>query len=274
MTTKEKTKELLEELSEGIKRIQSSEDFKAVLDFMASFHSYSWRNTLLIHLQCPAASKVAGYRTWQKFGRQVMKGEKGISILAPRIYKKRENEVDPQKGEEVEAEVPVTYFVPVHVFDVSQTEGENLPNIAYEAIGNTHEDVLEKLLSLAKENAIEVSFDELANCEGLSSGGKVIVRKDKNATEQALILIHELAHELLHWNPETRPKLTREQKEMEAEATAYIVAKALGIPETNSEKYLALYKRSYDLEESLEAIHETSQKILQATLEKACMEAA
>ena len=81
-----------------------------------------------------------------------------------------------------------------------------------------------------------------------------------------MILIHELAHELLHWNPETRPQLTKEQKELEAEATAYVVANVLGIPETNSKEYLALYCKSYDLEESLEAIHETSQKILNAVL--------
>ena len=101
-----------------------------------------------------------------------------------------------------------------------------------------------------------------------TANGKIKVEQSKNNTEKALILIHELAHELLHWNLETRPKLTREQKELEAEATAYVVANALQIPVTNSDRYLALYHKSYDLEESLESIHETSQKILTEILNR------
>ncbi len=262
MKGREKTKALLKKLSEGIREIQSSEEFRAVLDCMAHFHSYSWRNTLLIHFQNPQATRVAGYRTWQKLGRQVRKGEKGISILAPSTYKKKETEVDPETGEEIEVEKDVSFFFPVCVFDISQTEGEEMPEIEFKPIDDTHAGALEKLLKLAGERNIEVEFADLANCEGVSTNGKIKIQSSKNPTEKALILIHELAHELLHWNPETRPKLTREQKELEAEATAYVVAQALGIPETNSEKYLALYQKSCSLEESLEAIHQTSRKIL------------
>jgi len=260
MNAREKTGYLLSRLSEGVKAIQSTGQFKAVLDCMASFHAYSWRNTILIHLQYPSASKVAGYRTWEKFGRHVKRGEKGISILAPSIYKKKEKETDE------DVETSVTYFFPVCVFDVKQTEGDELPKIHLKTVENTHAETLEKILGFADKCGISVEFVELANCEGISTGGKVKIQKDKNPTEKVLILIHELAHELLHWDAEKRPKLTREQKEMEAEATAYVVANALGIPETNSTEYLALYHKSYSLEKSLEVIHETAQKILNATI--------
>jgi len=267
MNAREKTGYLLSRLSEGVKAIQSTEQFKAVLDCMASFHAYSWRNSILIHLQYPQASKVAGYRTWEKFGRHVKRGEKGISILAPSVYKKQE--IDPITNEEVEVETTASYFFPVCVFDISQTEGNELPKIGLKAIENTHAETLEKMLGFADRCGISVEFVELANCEGISTGGKIKIQKDKNATEKVLILVHELAHELLHWDAEKRPKLTREQKEMEAEATAYVVANALGISETNSTEYLALYYKSYSLEKSLEVIHETSRKILSATRDNA-----
>jgi len=266
MKAREKTKKLLSKLSDGIREIQSTEEFKAILDCMACFHSYSWRNTFLIHMQYPEATKVAGYRAWQKLNRQVRKGEKGISILAPATYKKKEHETDPETHEEKEVEKEVAYFFPVCVFDISQTEGEDLPSMDYKTIEDTHAEILEKLLTLARKNSIEVQFTELANCDGVSTNGKIRIQNSKNSTEKALILIHELAHELLHWNPETRPELSKELKELEAEATAYVVANALGIPATNSEQYLALYFKSYDLEESLEVIHETSQKILNAAI--------
>ena len=262
MTSQEKTKELLKKLAQGIKEIKTSEEFKKVLNCMGQFHSYSLGNTILIYLQYPRATKVAGFQTWKKLNRYVRKGEKGISILAPARYKKNEKELEPESNEEKEVEKEIAYFFPVCVFDISQTEGQKLPKLNYKAIENTHSETLEKLLSLAEKNNIKVEFESLEDCEGLSSNGKIKVEQNKNNTEKSLILIHELAHELLHWNPETRPNLTREQKELEAEATAYVVANALQIPETNSERYLALYHKSYDLEESLESIHETSQKIL------------
>jgi len=91
--------------------------------------------------------------------------------------------------------------------------------------------------------------------------GEIIVHENRNPTEQALILIHELAHEMIHWDPEKRPKLTKEIKELEADSVAYVVAENLGI-QSNSDKYLALYHKSYDLQESLEVIHVTAHEIL------------
>jgi antirestriction protein ArdC len=253
--TKSKTMSLLEKLKQGISEVKSSEQFKAYLKAMSLFHSYSFANCLLIAMQKPDASNVAGYRTWQKLKRQVKKGEKGISIFAPMKMK--------QKNEEAKDEVDyITFFRVVHVFDVSQTEGEPLPQPSRLEIQNTHQELLASLLKFAETKGIKVVFENLEHVEGLSHKGQVSIHQDRNPTEQALILIHELAHEFIHWDPEKRPKLTKEQKELEAEAVAYVVSQQIGLPESNSDKYLALYHKSYDLQLSLEIIHRAAQEIL------------
>ncbi len=261
MSTKniKRSKELLEKLKEGINQVKSGREFKRILATMAKFHSYSWRNNLLIWLQCPAATRVAGYRTWQKMGRSVRKGEKAVWIFAPLLIKRKE------ENEEDEEQV-VTMFRPVPVFDYSQTEGEPLPTMTGKYIPNTHEELLSKLKKLCGKMKIEIVFEELSGIEGVSKIGKIIIDSKKNPTEQAVILLHELAHEIIHDSSEKRCKLNTEQKEMEAEATAYILGQHIGLPETNSADYLSLYHKSYDLQESLAVIHGASQKIIGALM--------
>jgi antirestriction protein ArdC len=250
-----KTRELLQKLKHGIQEVKSSDDFKRYLKAMSLFHHYSWCNCLLIAMQCPKATNVAGYQTWKKLGRQVKKGEKGISIFAPMRVKQQTNESE----DEIDY---VTLFRVVYVFDISQTEGDPLPEPPNFDIQDTHSGLLPSLIRFAESKNIKVSFEELTHCEGVSQLGHIIIQRDKNSTEQALILIHEIAHELIHNSGQKRHELTTEQKELEAEATSFVVSNQLGLPETHSDKYLALYEKSYDLQLSLEFIHAAAQEIL------------
>ena len=253
---KSRTKELLDKLKEGIQAVKSSEEFKAYLNALSLFHAYSFNNCMLIAIQRPNATHVAGFRTWQKMNRFVCKGEKGIAIFAPMRVKRKDEKIE---GEEDY----ITLFRVVHVFDVSQTEGEPLVKPPREEIQDTHKELLQQLVAFAEIKGIKVSFQNLANVEGISLNGQVAIHEERNPTEQALILVHELAHELIHWDPEKRPELTKEQKELEAESVAYVVSESVGL-QNNSDKYLALYHKSYDLQLSLEIIHSAANEILSA----------
>lgn len=265
---KVKTKELLEKLDKKIDQVKNSKEFKEMLQFFAKFHKYSYQNTILIQLQKPDATYVAGYRQWQKkFNRHVKKGEKGIAILAPFTYKKKVTEkekIENENGELVEREVEKTikkiYYKPVYVFDISQTEGEPVPTMDISIADNCSE-ILKPLREFTLRQGIKLNFKPLSEgLYGYSAGGKIVIDSQANETEKASILIHELAHELLH-DRAVKEKLTKEVKEMEAEAIAYVVMYHFGI-EIKSDKYLALYKKSYDLKESLERINKVSSRII------------
>ena len=129
----DKTRELLGDLKEKVENIQSSEEFKKILKTMAQFHSYSWCNTLLIWAQRPDSTRVAGYRKWQKLSRQVKKGERGIAIFAPMKIKVKDSDNEDEEDW-------ILRFRVVHVFDLSQTEGDPLPSLECESIKNTHEE--------------------------------------------------------------------------------------------------------------------------------------
>jgi len=150
-----RTRELLEQLKEGISQVKSSEEFQSFLRAMSMFHQYSFHNCMLIAMQRPDATRVAGYRTWEKLGRYVKKGEHGIGIFAPCKLRREEHD------EETEPNW-ILYFKTVHVFDVSQTEGEPLPKLTVNEIENTHESLLPALLNLCEQRGIEVSFEQLA----------------------------------------------------------------------------------------------------------------
>jgi len=236
--SKSKTGLLLEKLKDGIQSVKSSEDFKRYLKAMSLFHHYSFHNCLLIVMQKPEATHVAGFRKWQLMNRYVRKGEKGIAIIFPMKVKITDS------GED-EDEVILRFKVG-HVFDISQTEGEELPKPPQNEIRDTHGSLLQSLMKFAENKDIKVEFQNLANVEGTSMNGEVLIHQERNPTAQALILLHELAHEMIHWDPEKRPQLTREIKELEADAVAFVVAENLNI-QNNSDKYLALYHKSYDL---------------------------
>jgi len=215
-----------------------TQEFESYLSTMSSFHDYSWGNIMLITRQSPNATLVAGFRTWQnKHNRNVKKGEKGICILAPMIGKKK----DAKSGEEDE-EKSVFGYRAVHVFDVSQTEGEDLP-APHEVSGEPGAN-LERLKQVARDSGITLYYEEdLRGADGLSKGGAIALRANLSPAEEFSTLAHELCHELLHRKEERSATDTR-QRELEAESVAFVVAKACGIE--NALNHSADYILSYD----------------------------
>ena len=219
----------IEELARETDKARFSAEMTAYLDSCARFHRYSPQNTWLIRLACPGATQVAGYHRWKQLGRYVKKGEKGIPILAPLKYKLDKD--DPDSPEEVYG------FRVVYVFDVSQTDGDPLPEEPEWRSLEVDEDLQARLLSFAEKRGIEVEFsDDLGEVQGVSKGGIIILAK----TAGTKTLIHELAHELMHRDPE-QPATPKPMRELEAEAVAYVVAKHFGLHGLASPNYIALH---------------------------------
>jgi len=270
--SKTKTKNLLEKLDKKIEEVKSSDEFKEMLKFFSKFHDYSYYNTILIQLQKPDASYVAGYRQWQnKFNRQVKKGEEGIAILAPFTYSKTVTEIEEVEvdgelvEEEVEKEVTRTHFKPVYVFDISQTEpiddseDNEIPTLDI-SLDNKGSKLLKPLTEFAVSQELSITYKSLPEgTEGYLKRDNIIIDDSLNDTEKASILIHELGHALLEHEDDN---LSKEIKELEAEAVAFVVMDHYGI-EIKSSKYLALYKKDYNLKESLKRIHKVTTNIIE-----------
>jgi hypothetical protein len=213
----------------------------------------------------PDATRVAGFRTWQTLKRRVLKGSKAIKILAP--YKKKVTDTDPVTKEEKEKRI--TLFIPVNVFDVSQTEGEALPDIDISVTGDNYKDFLDNLVSLCKDKSIEVKFENLAinGLYGFSKGGEIAVTNTESINTQVNTLIHEIAHELLHKGENT---FSKQEKEIQAEGTAYVVTKHFGM-ENKSFNYLALYDADYKkIMDNLKSVAEASKEIIEFLENEMC----
>jgi hypothetical protein len=189
------------------------------LGVMARFNNYSIHNQVLILLQCPNATQVAGYQVWKGLGRQVKKGEKGIRILAPLIRKTREDEDEGPKA--------VYGFNSVAVFDVAQTEGEALPEYRRVGVsGEPPEGLLERVIQ-ACPYLVRLEA-RLMGEYGATDGKWIWLNASHGPAEQLVTLLHEWAHCLLHFCPDQeRPPL--QVRELEAEATAYVLASMLGL---------------------------------------------
>ena len=248
---------LVRRLARETDEVRKSEFFKAYLNTAAKFWRYSYRNQLLIMAQYPFATRVAGFRAWQEIGRNVKKGSKAIRILAPCTKKiAREEKEANEKPESI-----LTYFVPVCVFDVSQTDGRPLPSFDVELEGSSQQWLLDSLLLYCKKLDIGVEFREFGvnNVYGYSKGGHIAINSRQSVNSQASTMVHEIAHELLHTR---HSQTTRQVMEIQAEGVAYVVAKALGV-ETKSPNYLALYDADHKkILENLQAISDTSRQIL------------
>ncbi|MDO8634111.1 MAG: ArdC-like ssDNA-binding domain-containing protein [archaeon] len=254
-----KVEEYVRELAEETDAVRRSQWFKEYLDAVALFWRYSYRNQLLIFMQKNDAVRVAGFRTWNELGRRVKAGEKAIKILAP--FTKKIVKKDEQTGEEKEESY--TYFYPVSVFDVSQTEGKELPELNIDVEGNSHQQLLDKLLAFCLTQNIAVEFKQLGvnGLYGYSQGGKIVIGSNQSVNMQANTLIHEIAHELTHYSQEGK-KFSKQEREIHAEATTYVVTKALGL-ENKSASYLALYTKDKNkIMESLETISKNARQIL------------
>ena len=262
---RDKSKELrgriddsLDTLARAVDEVRASDAFRSYLDVQARFHKYSWHNSMLIAMQRPDASRVAGYRTWQSLKRQVRKGERGITIFAPCPWKR---EIERGNGEN-ETEQGI-YFRAVHVFDVGQTDGQDLPDVQVPDIETRADGLLGDLRGVAQDRGIVVNFAPLSGgVYGTSKGGTVDVDNGHATGQQAKTLAHELAHEALHKS--NRGSLTRSMAELEAESVAYVVCTHFGLDvEVRSSRYIALWDGdSKALRGSLERIANTARAII------------
>jgi len=207
-----------------------SEAVKSFLDTCARFYQYSLNNQALIAYFCPHATQVAGFKKWNEFNRYVRKGEHGIPILAPCVYK-----VDPDQDDSPKK---VTGFRVVYVFDVSQTDGEDLPELPNWKSPARLLELENRLIEFAISKDITVDRKELqGETQGSSRGGEIELAEHAGTKT----LIHEIAHELLH-QKSLSVLLNRGTKELEAEAVAYVVSSHFGIPDLASPNYLALFE--------------------------------
>jgi hypothetical protein len=244
-----------------------SEGLTAYLTAMGRFHNYSFGNILEIARQKPDATRVAGLYAWNQLGRKVMKGQKGIRILAPMISsrKKKDTEVERSKDAAAINKPVLVGFRAVYVFDVSQTEGAELPQFSERTTGDVGE-YRERLIDFTITQGIELEFnDSIAPAMGMSYGGKIAILPGQEPAEEFSTLVHELAHELLH-KAERRTATTKTVRETEAEAIAFVVSQTIGLDAGRaSADYIHLYYGNAALlAESLEVIQRTSALILSA----------
>ncbi|MDP2343771.1 MAG: ArdC-like ssDNA-binding domain-containing protein [Deltaproteobacteria bacterium] len=238
LTRAEKTAQVLERLRAGVANLVTSDDWARMLAFQASFHSYSFRNTILIAAQCRHATRVAGFQTWLSLHRSVIKGERGIAILAPMVFKPRTapSTTLPQMAatnDEDGAPRRLGFRV-VHVFDVSQTEGDPLPSVARPLSGQS--EPAQAAFQLLKRYAEDELHIPVA-IRAMSSGGvngyidlssrSIFVGEHLEPLGALKTLAHELGHAVLHGSDEAAHH-DRASKEVEAESVAFVVLNALG----------------------------------------------
>lgn len=251
----------LTKLMEALER-GHSETLKSHLAVMSRFHRYSWNNALLIYMQRPNATHVAGFQAWLRMRRYVRKGEKGIAILAPIVGRKKS--ID---GELLEDEQTRVFgFKVAHVFDYSQTEGEPLAEFA--KVTGDPQHATERLKTFIAAKSIALEYDErIRPANGLSSGGKITLVPSLSSAEEFSVLVHETAHELLH-RGERRNQTTHVIRETEAEAVAFVVSTAIGLdPGSSSSDYIQLHSGDKaTLAESLGFVQRTAAEILKVIL--------
>ena len=286
-TEKQKVQEITEKLEQGIKEFFESEKYKTYLNTMSKFHNYSFNNTMLIAMQKPDATLVAGFKAWQKdFDRHVKKGEKGIRILAPAPYKIKEEQekLDPVTGEimldkngmpvteEVEIKIPAFRVVPV--FDVSQTDGKELPDIGVNELSGSVEDYEDFMQALTEVSPVPITYEDI---EGEAKGyfhttdHRIAIQEGMSQSQTVKTAIHEVAHAKLHdreRNQDIDAVLDKDRntKEVEAESVAYTVCQHFGIDTSDySFGYIAGWSSDRDMKElksSLDTIRKTASELI------------
>ena len=250
---------LIEQLEAG-----HSEALTNYLAAMSRFHRYSFGNVLEISRQMPAATKVAGFWTWKNLGRNVKAGQKGIRILAPIVGVRRKKDTEANKDITKQNERVLLGFRNAYVFDISQTDGVELPSL-HEVSGDPGEN-LERLSAFVKSKGIQLVYNaNIAPALGMSYGGRIAILPGQSKAETFSTLVHEAGHELLR-HSERRTVTTKTVRETEAEAVAFVVGKAVGLVNGDaSASYIQLYKGNASLlAESLEVIQQTASIILAA----------
>jgi antirestriction protein ArdC len=242
-----------------------SEALTVYLNAMSRFHNYSFGNLLEIARQRPDATRVAGLYAWNQLGRKVKKGERGIRILAPIVGVRRKPEEEAENDVTKENRPVLVGFRNTYVFDVSQTEGKELPEFPERVSGNAGE-YRDRLVDFVIGQGIELEFNErIAPALGISHGGKIVLLPGQSKAEEFSTLVHELGHEMLH-KTDRRATTTKVVRETEAEAIAFVVSKAVGLETgTASADYIQLHHGNASLlAESLELVQKTSAVILAA----------
>jgi antirestriction protein ArdC len=261
---------VLRQLKDGVETIQQSERFRLFLVTMSKFHDYSIGNQILIMIQKPDATRVAGFNTWKDLGRWVKRGEKGIAILAPVMPPKPKPE-EKEEEELEEVELRPVYFKVVYIFDVSQTEGKPLPEFEVPVLtGEVNEELFSRLLSLMKSQSVSVSFESRAELPPDIKGqylapNRIWVRPEEPRAQQLKTLLHEVAH----YYSEGVFHIPRRDAETIAESAAFVVGAHHGFDTgVRSFPYVALWAQDKKvLEQNLGAIRRVSVAILES-LEK------
>lgn len=243
-----------------------SQKFVDYLKAMGRFHSYSLGNAIMIGFQKPDATHVAGFRTWQKLGRHVMRNEKGIAIMAPIVWRKKVAHANDKKDVQDRDDESAVAFKTAYVFDISQTDGKPLPEFA--RVNGDPSVYTERLREYVTSKGIMLEYsDAIGSAEGVSSGGLIRLKKGLTAAEELSVLAHEVAHEVLHKIRKNMPK-EKKVRETEAEAVAFVVCQGIGL-DTNSASsdYIQLYNGDKEtLMKSLERIQRTAAEILDAVM--------
>ena len=284
----EKLKEITDRLEQGIAELFDSERYREYLKVMSKFHNYSFNNTLLIAMQKPDASLVAGFSAWKNnFERNVMKGQKGIKIIAPSPYKIKQEmqKIDPHTQKPVigkdgkpvteEKEVTIPAYKVVSVFDVSQTEGKELPDIAVDELTGDVDRYKDFFAALEKTSPVPIAFE---NIEGGSHGyyhledKRIAINEGMSELQTLKTAIHEIAHAKLHDidlnapKDEQQPHVDRRTREVEAESVAYTVCQHYGLDTSDySFGYVAGWSSGRELSElksSLETIRSAAAEII------------
>lgn len=286
MSEKQKVKEITDKLEAGLKELFESEKYKSYLSTMSKFHNYSFNNTLLIAMQKPEATLVAGYQAWQKnFERHVNKGEKAIRILAPAPYKIKEerDKLDPVTGEMMfdengmpqkeETEVTIPAFRAVSVFDVSQTDGKPIPELEVNELLSTVEGYEDFVQALINISPVPIAFEDIpGDSKGYFSTAEKRIAVQENMSESQTLktMVHEVAHSRLHDKEVNQsmdiPVKDRNTKEVEAESVAFTVCQHFGIDTSDySFGYIAGWSSGRNMKElksSLDTIRKTASELI------------
>ena len=280
---------IMQSLESGVEELFTSNRYQEFLKTMAKFHNYSFNNTMLIAMQRPDATLVTSYKNWQSMGRQVMKGEKGITIIAPAPYKKmKEKEVLDEnqrpimgtdgkpKTEQVEVTVP--HFKAVTVFDIAQTSGEPIQTLAPELLTAAVQDFDSFMQAIQKISPVPIRFDEIdGNANGYyhNADKEIVIKKGLSESQTLKTAIHETAHAKLH-DKEIMESLGVEKdrltKEVEAESVAYCVCSSFGLDTSDySFPYIAGWSSSREMKEmkaSMDVIRKTAGEMINQLTEE------
>ena len=284
-TEKQRVQELTDKLEQGLQDLFNSESYRNYLATMSKFHNYSFNNTLLIAMQKPDATLVAGYKAWQKnFERHVNKGEKAIRILAPAPYKIKEerDKIDPVTQEllldkdgnpqKEEVEITIPAFRAVSVFDVAQTDGKPIPELAAKELLSDVEGYQDMIRAVEAISPVPIELEEIA---GDSKGyydreaKRIAVQENMSESQTLKTMIHEVAHSKLHSKEveqDEQMKKDRNTKEVEAESVAYTVCQHFGIDTSDySFGYIAGWSSGRDTKElrsSMDTIRRTASDLI------------